>query len=582
MYQRFYFIDKSTGTFADVLATYGLAKILDRILAQALGEGARRRVWIQDAGPYYLIELDHVLKPEWVENCDHFTPAAYVKTSKTIVPPEGSSVRDVDETWEQFNRYRERRENSREALEHMAEDARRQLDDGQLRHDWSVVVLLGTQQMQALSTYNQVVHQWFLTQDYFTVNLQTLLHMCATPYTDMGEVADMWRRKVNITGVKHEMTAIQLLNPHQGKGLNRPKANSLTMGNEKSFWLLEYMKAVGLWIGAAPRTVQGSKDRKIYVLAPNRITLGAHQAVFETFSERLWSETVVKMDCMSALLYVETLLEYSEAGQYNELDFDGYGPENVVTGFHVTQYKLLSANAYTAMNLAFLGLPAWTGDVQNPKKISDLQKVIREHKAIIDSINENHSAGYNLLQYYRDFLLGGRWEDFFKFAAGYSHYIISQLARAQHWIPSFTTQNLRRLIMATNEHLNSIIENIGFQNVAYAIRRSTIIPQGRKAKNEENLYQIRYGLGMDLKRKATVRDDFVIALADFMQSYNQENNQVLERQNRQMRRDLRTSDIQDIIKLVDTFGAEVVANLLVAFGYAREPREETNAEPQSV
>ena len=43
-----------------------------------------------------------------------------------------------------------------------------------------------------------------------------------------------------------------------------------------------------------------------------------------------------------------------------------------------------------------------------------------------------------------------------------------------------------------------------------------------------------------------------------------------------MRRDLRTSDIQDIIKLVDNFGAEVVANLLVAFGYAREPREETN------
>ena len=163
------------------------------------------------------------------------------------------------------------------------------------------------------------------------------------------------------------------------------------------------------------------------------------------------------------------------------------------------------------MNLAFLGLPAWTGDVQNPKKISNLRKVIREHKAIIDSINENHSNGYNLLQYYRDFLLGGRWEDFFKFAAGYSHYIISQLARAQHWIPSFTTQNLRRLIMATNEHLNSIIENIGFQNVAYAIRRSTVIPQGRKAKNEENLYQIRYGLGMDLKRKATVRDDFVIA-----------------------------------------------------------------------
>ena len=158
MYQQFYFIDKSTGTSADVLATYGLAKILDEILAQAFGRGARRRVWIQDAGPYYLIELDQPVKPESVESCIYFSHAApYVKTSKTIVPPEGSSVRDVDETWEQFNRYREKRENSREALEHMTEDARRQLDDGQLRHDWSVVVLLGTQQMQALSTYNKIV-----------------------------------------------------------------------------------------------------------------------------------------------------------------------------------------------------------------------------------------------------------------------------------------------------------------------------------------------------------------------------------------------------------------------------------------
>ena len=577
MYQQLYFIDKSTGTFADVLATYGLAKILDEVLAKALGRGAGYRVWIQDAGPYYQIELDQPVKTEWIESCIYFTPPVYyVKTSKATVPPEVSAIRDVEETWEEFNRYRERTENPRETSEHMTEDARRQIDDRQLPHDWTVVTLLGTQQMQALSTYNQIVHQWYLTRDYFTVNLQTLLHMCAMPYADIGEVTDTWRRKVKIAGVKHEVTAIQLFNPHQGKGLNRLKANSLMMGNEKSFWLLEYLKAVGLWIGAAPRTVQGSKDRKIYVLTPNRITLGAHQAVFKTFSERLWNETVVKMDCMSALLYVETLLEYSEAGQYNELDLDGYGLNNIVTGFHVTQYKLLSSNAYTAMNLAFLGLPVWTGDVQNPQKISDLQKVIREHKAIIDNIKENHSDGYNLLQYYRDFLLGGRWEDFFKFAAGYSHYIISQLARAQRWVPLFTTQNLGRLIMATNEHLNSIIENIGFQNVAYAIRRSTVVPQRRKTNNEENLYQIRYGLGMDLKRKATVRDDFVIALADFMQSYNQENNQVREKQNRQMRRDLRTSDIQHIVKLVDDFGAEMVANLLIAFGYAREPREETN------
>ncbi len=47
-----------------------------------------------------------------------------------------------------------------------------------------------------------------------------------------------------------------------------------------------------------------------------------------------------------------------------------------------------------------------------------------------------------------------------------------------------------------------------------------------------------------------------------------------------MRKDLRTSDIQDVVELVDEFGSEVVANLLIAYGYAREPREdETASQP---
>ena len=41
------------------------------------------------------------------------------------------------------------------------------------------------------------------------------------------------------------VTASQLFNPHMGKGQNRTKANKLTMGNEKIFWLLEFLKAVG-------------------------------------------------------------------------------------------------------------------------------------------------------------------------------------------------------------------------------------------------------------------------------------------------------------------------------------------------
>lgn len=132
--------------------------------------------------------------------------------------------------------------------------------------------------------------------------------------------------------------------------------------------------------------------------------------------------------------------------------------------------------------------------------------------------------------------------------------------------------------MASNKPLLPIVENEGFQNVAYAIRHSTVIPQSRKAQGRDILYEIRYGLGAEFKRKATVRDEFIVTLTNFMQNYNQENAQVLENTQKQMRRDLRTSDIREIVRLVDEYGSEVVANLLIAFGYAREPREDTEPE----
>ncbi len=127
--------------------------------------------------------------------------------------------------------------------------------------------------------------------------------------------------------------------------------------------------------------------------------------------------------------------------------------------------------------------------------------------------------------------------------------------------------------MAANKPLLPIVKNDGFQNVAYAIRYSTVIPQSRKARGQDSLYEVRYGLGAELKRKATVRDEFIVALSEFMQSYNQENSQKLESTGQQMRRNLRTTDIEEIVRLVDEYGSEVVANLLIAYGYAREPQE---------
>jgi len=588
MYQQIYYVDKRSGTFADVLTLYGLAVVLDEILTQVRGRDTLRgtwRIWLRDAGPYYTVELPEPLREAWVDNCRPFMLVPFVQTRKAK-PPAGfpadrNALRDYEADWEQFRIYRQTMANLRRTVqkgESADSEIQRTLDELRPASDFWIETLVGDWRMQAITTYNKAISQWWDSRDILAINLKTILQMTAVPGTNLEAIAEDWAKKVKKKGLKRDLTASQIFNPHQGKGQNRPKANRLTMGNERSFWLLEYLKAVGLWQCSVPRTVRGSDDRKTYVLAPLGITLAAHKVVFPKFSNRLWNETAVKMDCLAALRYTQTLLEYSEAGQVDELDFEGYGPDRVVAGFYVVQYKLLSRNAYTALNLSFINLPRWAGAVDARTKVKELKEVIDEHCNIINAIDENRSDGYNLLVQYRDFLSGQQLDAFFDFTTGYSQYMTSEWEAGHRWVRPFRIDYLGRLIMSAKKELKTIIENVGFQNVAYAIRHSTIIPQRRKARDQDYLYNIRYGLGRELKQKAHHRDDFIAALGDFMQTYNAENSQVLESKKQQMRKNLRTSDIEAVVGLVDDFGPEVVCNLLVAYGYASEPREEEEEE----
>ena len=138
--------------------------------------------------------------------------------------------------------------------------------------------------------------------------------------------------------------------------------------------------------------------------------------------------------------------------------------------------------------------------------------------------------------------------------------------------------------------LAPILQTRGFQNIAEAIRKSTVHPlywkirYKQKRTPEPPPYDVRYGLGQELKRKAQYPDEFIQALADFMHSYNEENARVYERTKGKgfRRKAITTQDIQDIVTLVDEYGSQTVANLLIAFGYARDPKEsDDDASPQS-
>jgi len=565
------FVPKETGTLPDALLTFGLASLVAEISRQMAGQD---RVIIEDAGAWYVIDTGIDFQLGWLEVVAPFEQAPYVSSTKQPVPEDLRGEvreRDVDEEWEKFRRYQALRKQLSDAkLTGLAAD--QQLADAKPEADWTIVTYLGDYRMQVQANHNTLIEQWRrCEQPILGYNLRAIFDLFGSPLVDRDAVVARWKKATKGAALMDHPTASQVFNPHMGKGQNRAKANGLAIGNEKSFWLLEYLKAIGLWVAAAPRNATNADMRKTYILTPRRLQLAAHRQIFARFRDRLWNNSSIKLDITAALLYTEIVLEYSVEQEDLGL-FGGGSIQNLVAGMDVASYLLLSQNSYTMMNLAALGVPDWAPQIVSFDQVDLFKHVIDEHLDRIQAIDEERSEGAALLQKYRDFVAGGQLSAFFDFTAGYSSYLTSAIERSNFYVRPFTENNLRRLLAMKDPKLSPILENQGFRNVAEAIRRSTVIPQyiGRKASS----FDVRYGLGQDLKRKSQYADDFIQALSDFMHSYNEENARIHERtKGKSRRRAITTEDIANVVTLIDEYGPQTICNLLVAFGYARDPKE---------
>ena len=127
--------------------------------------------------------------------------------------------------------------------------------------------------------------------------------------------------------------------------------------------------------------------------------------------------------------------------------------------------------------------------------------------------------------------------------------------------------------MNNQKELTPIIQSEGFQNIARAIRQSTVTLQ-YMARSGRPPYDIRYGLGQELRRKASYPDEFIQALGDFLHTFNAENARVAEVSSQHWRKSIREDDIIEIVRLIDEHGPQTVCHLLLAFGYASPSRND--------
>ena len=591
MYQSTYYVDKTTDTFADVLLAYGVAALLERLLQ---GNGGQTTVRVRDAGGVYAIALEDPVE-EGFEELGWFCDLPFIHT-RSKKPPEGWPGMVVD-----YDAEREHRAEYFEARKMLPPEARRPgatVDEHPElaavlslapRPDWDILAQVN--QMQAITAYAQVLTAWFECRACFPDLLRLLLALFATTPNDGDEALAAWQVLSRERGIKtHTVTPVQVLNPGMGKGVNRPKADGAhRLGNPDSFWPLEFLKFWGMRRAGVPRIVRppqptggrGPRDRKTYVLHPVNVTLDTLGKVYRAFNRAMWANTAVKMDVLAALRYTGVFLDQWLAGQLADVRW-GEEPGDHVAGMAMAFYKDMG-NAVAVLNLSEIGLPRWM-KVGSPEQGRAYRALVEEHRRVVDSLQERSADEYRLLQFYRDFLSGRDLTAFFAFAAGYASLVMSRMERGQWWAPQFTITNLEVLMMEHDKRFAPILESPGFQNVAAAIRRGTVIPQFFKARGRKGPYEIRYGLGAGLLRQAAYPDQFIQALSAFLHDYNRETAQIYERYrgNPPVRRaTVTTEDVQQVVGLIDEYGSKTVANLLVAFGYARELRDREEENQQS-
>ncbi|MEM7539424.1 MAG: hypothetical protein AAF639_45125, partial [Chloroflexota bacterium] len=427
MYQSDYYIEKSSNTFADTLAAFGLAFVLDEIVAEGV------QIEIRDEGSVFCIHCSRPICEEWVQACQFFVGAPFLLTydknskqnvikgawvEKTQLPEDEEYVVDYEKNKKQNEVYFDWRKK-------LPAEVRKQLlaNPGNAggppppHSEWDLFRAINPASLQ---TYNYLLGEWYKghneAQPIFAELLTCILHMTTTYPNDLKGVKKRWTDICKAYNLKKSTnaTAPQLLNPSQGKGTNKSKTQWSSEGQRKEFWILEWLKLVGLRYGGMTRTVQGAKDRKTYVLVPKQLSWAMHKTVMQAFrGTMIVSSSAVKLDILASLRYTRVLLMHcEEARVQNPLaKIFGKRPGDLIGGFQTAFYKDMGQTT-AIMNISSINLPSWAR-INQPEELNQFLGSLDEHLSIIREMNEKNGDQYEMLCLYRDFLSSNTLDPFF-------------------------------------------------------------------------------------------------------------------------------------------------------------------------
>jgi hypothetical protein len=542
----------TTGTYADTLVALGLARLI-RVLG---GEGVRIR---RSPGSSYFSVSSR--KP--IYDCSQATfqylfPRIVTKGEATI---SGSDIDYEAEKTKRTRFFEWKKANPKAKPDQLGEGVMPEPP----RRDYALISSL-VDMMKPIAGSSYAKTARILEQGNFGLYVEAALEGFARLEGDPAEIA-AWLKKKAGKKIELSVSSVQIFNPTAGKGMNADKPNSIGLGGLEAPIPVEMLKFSGWWRGAVAATPRKTKDLKVLVVAPTDVADADLESIMTGFREVFFGGGAVQIDVLATLSLTEVLLGYHEVVPSRR-----GRPRNVIAGLSTAYFQNLGS-AKGVANVSFIGLPEWV-EVQDESDRQVWLEVLREHRNIFARLDESRSEAHSLLEQYRDFLSLGLLEYFLEFLVDYGAYALGVADRNKP-IQWFTTTLLRRVFMGLDSEthrLGEILDNPGFQSVAAAIRRSTRGALYAKKLSNDRTYEVHYGLAQELKRKALYKTEFAAALAGFITEYMTENLRAADRGKRQ-RPAVTTTDLEQVVALMDKFDSETVAMLLIAYGYAKEPRD---------
>jgi hypothetical protein len=592
-------VKKQSGTYSETLEAFGLMNLLNEILSRDK-EASFRNVNMVDKGLYYEINSQPEITQEMVEKLSYFPAFPFIITSKSPLPngvsvyfdyPSQKLLRDArKKEYEELNKSQgEVKRQKQKGLEEKYNS------EGSQKIDEEYDVYSQLISPNQYSGFKKLFDNFYGNQDYFKDTIYDILNYYLEDDSKAiipGKIKEDFRkelekieneevrkRKLNEVQSKYhfdeEVTALQLYNPIQGKGLNKSKANGITSKNIPSYWISEAMKISGSLNNmlCKPVKVGRSYDLKIFVPEFIKIENEAKNKIVTSFKKTIKGSSPVKIDIINILTLVKKFIE-------NSPEYKGR-VRNSLSGLHSVYQKDLGQNK-AVVNIAFIQIPYFI-EINNKEQADNWVEILEEQIIIINGIEELGESIQGL-QNYRNFFSGSDLESYFKFSYWYGGYLSKSLTNKKYYIKPFKTETLTKFYIEMEPNLKEIIENKGFQAVAYAIRYSTVKIQYNKDFWETQLgYKIRYGLAQELQNKSKSKDDLISFIGDFIGTYNYETARVKEKKKSPGRENIRADELNEFFILLNNNSSRLIGAMLSSYGFALPEKDEikknnTNAQ----